>query len=255
MADDTVAPEDPVEKRRRLRREAMRRYRERHFPCPACVPVDITVLYEGSVVTLADARASNLIRYFTGRPCKRGHIAQRRTKDRSCIGCAQQVYRKTPSHKETLRAYRRTLKAKAARRVRDGLLDRRAYFHDYRRRPERREAERRRAAAIRQTSEGRAARQAYRQSDVGKASTRLYNHSRRSRIRNSKGSFTREDYAHLLRLQKKCHVCRKPFTKADPAELDHIVALADGGLHDRTNIALAHRSCNKSKGARRTHLI
>lgn len=37
--------------------------------------------------TPADAKALGLSRYFTGRPCKHGHVAERRARDRSCVDC------------------------------------------------------------------------------------------------------------------------------------------------------------------------
>lgn len=40
-----------------------------------------------SVVSKADARESGQKRYFTGLPCKHGHIAERRTADGGCIRC------------------------------------------------------------------------------------------------------------------------------------------------------------------------
>lgn len=39
------------------------------------------------IITRAEARARGLKRYFTGRPCKHGHISQRWTIDMSCVGC------------------------------------------------------------------------------------------------------------------------------------------------------------------------
>lgn len=51
-----------------------------------------------------------------------------------------------------------------------------------------------------------------------------------------------------------CYICQKPI---DPSvkwphrlapTLDHIVALANGGLHENANCAAVHHSCNSSKG-------
>ena len=78
---------------------------------------------------------------------------------------------------------------------------------------------------------------------------------RKAREKGAEGVFTTEDEAKLRARQKHCHICGKRFTKADPATIDHVIALADGGRHDPSNIALAHLSCNCSKKDRRTHLI
>jgi hypothetical protein len=40
-----------------------------------------------SVVTCAQARERGLVRYFTGLPCKHGHVAERRTATSVCLEC------------------------------------------------------------------------------------------------------------------------------------------------------------------------
>lgn len=40
------------------------------------------------IVTRADAIRLGLSRYLTGKPCKRGHIAERRTRQGDCTECA-----------------------------------------------------------------------------------------------------------------------------------------------------------------------
>jgi hypothetical protein len=55
-----------------------------------------------------DAKASGLKRYFTGSPCKRGHVAERYTADQSCCQCKEED-RATNREKNTeyLRDWRR----------------------------------------------------------------------------------------------------------------------------------------------------
>ena len=50
-----------------------------------------------------------------------------------------------------------------------------------------------------------------------------------------------------------CHLCNKPVEMHDEhsptyATIDHIVPLSRGGSENLSNIALAHRGCNASKG-------
>lgn len=54
-----------------------------------------------------------------------------------------------------------------------------------------------------------------------------------------------------------CHLCQRSVPKAvgsskkrNGATVDHLVPLADGGAHQWENVALAHWSCNISRGAR-----
>lgn len=52
-----------------------------------------------------------------------------------------------------------------------------------------------------------------------------------------------------------CHICGYDVDLLDTLgpsgpSLDHIQPLSRGGLHERTNAALAHRYCNSVKGSR-----
>jgi len=42
-----------------------------------------------AIVSLQEARKAGLDRYFTGKPCCRGHIEERRKSDRTCCACAR----------------------------------------------------------------------------------------------------------------------------------------------------------------------
>jgi len=44
-------------------------------------------------MTRAEAKAAGLTRYFTGRPCRRGHVAERDI-DGNCVECSIQNARK-----------------------------------------------------------------------------------------------------------------------------------------------------------------
>lgn len=54
----------------------------------------------------------------------------------------------------------------------------------------------------------------------------------------------------------QCHICQVPVDQKIPwpdpksSSLDHVVALSKGGLHDPSNVRLAHLGCNSSKGDR-----
>lgn len=45
------------------------------------------------LISWARARDKDLIHYCTGKPCKRGHVAARYVKGRSCVACAADDYR------------------------------------------------------------------------------------------------------------------------------------------------------------------
>jgi hypothetical protein len=235
-------------------------YRKRPTP-------PISIHYDGPVISRADAKSIGAGFYFTGEPCRHGHIAQRYTSNQYCLTC-KVIREKTAKYKDSRRVANLSPEKLAARQQSEG-------------RPERAASRRRRAG----TQEYKAVRRRYRQSAKAQAAARAYEQrpdrrkasnaatlryfktergiiaarinaqTRRARQASAKGEFTRADHERLRETQKICHICHKKFTKADPATLDHVIALADGGLHDRSNIALAHRSCNSRKNMCRTHLI
>lgn len=76
----------------------------------------------------------------------------------------------------------------------------------------------------------------------------LYEHRRRARKRNAAGgSYTADDIKRIGMGQNwRCRYCG---TSLLPGyEVDHIVALANGGTNDADNIQLVCASCNRKKG-------
>jgi hypothetical protein len=47
-------------------------------------------MVEQQLVSRAWARRNHIDRYFTGKPCKRGHIAERITHSSSCVACQRE---------------------------------------------------------------------------------------------------------------------------------------------------------------------
>jgi len=58
----------------------------------------------------AEARAEGTSHYFTGAPCKRGHVAKRTTRDGHCVTCnrdSQRLLAKRPDQRARRREYER----------------------------------------------------------------------------------------------------------------------------------------------------
>ena len=58
---------------------------------------------EVKIISRKTALEEKLSRYFTGKPCKRGHIAERYTKNRACVECskiAEKKYSQTENGKQ-----------------------------------------------------------------------------------------------------------------------------------------------------------
>ena len=62
-----------------------------------------------NVISFKDAKAQGLPRYFTGTPCKRGHISERYTKTGNCIQCDNErcniSYHTSEAHRGYVRHY------------------------------------------------------------------------------------------------------------------------------------------------------
>lgn len=65
-----------------------------------------------AIITRDEAKASGLKRYFTGEPCKRGHVAERYVNNGQCCGCATEDWQ-LPERKARRHAYNRTPERKA----------------------------------------------------------------------------------------------------------------------------------------------
>lgn len=64
------------------------------------------------VVTRAEAKARGLIRYFTGKPCKHGHVAERYVSTGFCMRCSHQDHKESDAARTSAqqRAERRRLR-------------------------------------------------------------------------------------------------------------------------------------------------
>lgn len=179
------------------------------------------------IVGRAEAKSSGLNRYFLGTPCINSHVAERYI-DGHCVECAR-IKRNTKHYKTAQKAaaakWWKSNSGKAARARYEQKQSVKEYRINYRKTPEH------------------------------KAAIRKCNHDRRAKPLEISAAFTKQDEQKLRNYQSTCHICQKAFRRNDPAELDHVVALSTGGAHESSNIALAHRSCNRRKHNERTHLI
>jgi hypothetical protein len=178
---------------------------------------DVTVFYEGPIVTRTEAKATGLSRFFTGQPCAQGHLAQRYCcGDGPCVKCvyaANHRYKTTHRERDVAgnREWRKTNRA--------------AWLGSLRR--------------YQNSFKGQAARQRDRAQRAGTAA-----------------SITTDELRKLSETTRRCHICGKPGTKQNPlSHRDHVIPLSKEGSDDVSNSALVHARCNQSKGNRRTHLI
>src|SRR5215831_11061020 len=112
----------------------------------------------------------------------------------------------------------------------------------------------------RQTEHGKEIKRAgsarWRKTEKGRVAGRIRCSRRRARRLSANGQILPIQWLGIIKMQKnRCFYCRKRFTKKQPPTMDHIIALSQGGDHMPENIVAACRSCNSSKGSKRTQLI
>lgn len=168
-------------------------------------------------VTRAQAKADGLQRYFTGAPCKRGHLAERQTSNGTCFECARLC---NPEKKRANGLARYHANKDAARaRYRAYYLRRREYMLERARR--------------------------YREQNPEKV---VFNNCRRRAIRKgAEGDYTRADIDQIRVKQRcRCAICDGRLTRKNES-IDHILPLSKGGTNWPRNLQLVCRSCNSRK--------
>jgi 5-methylcytosine-specific restriction endonuclease McrA len=199
-------------------------------------------------------------RYFTGKPCSRGHVAERYVSSNGCVECAALLARKRYAESPAVRAARReSAKAwaernpEAARAIRDRYEARRPKNPEATQRKATKYREKNREVMLERTRAWRAANpEKYRAAiDRWKAENpdgaRRHVQARRARKRGAMGQFTVSDLAQIFAAQRsRCAYCRCKLTDQNK-QLDHIVALSRGGSNDRANLQYVCISCNAAK--------
>lgn len=178
-----------------------------------------------------EAREHDVSRYFTGKPCKRGHIAERIFPNGNCIECNklahQRHYDKSPERRKEQwrRSHQRHAlyyqQYKMKHRDRDRTLNleqRRRYYANNR------------SKALR----------------WAKAAKKR----RRARKHNVLSTFTPSDWRTLCSRSMHCHWCKRPFNKQRRPTHDHVIPLSKGGTDTLQNSCCACRSCNVKKQAK-----
>lgn len=189
------------------------------------------------IVSRRQAIALGLKHYFTGEPCKRGHVCERKT---DCGGCVECKRLQVAANKERYAANTRAWKSLNRDRVAAQARVRRAANPEIKR-------ARDRAFRFANRERMNAAQRARRAANPER--TRAHYSLRRARKRNAPGTYTAADIAWLREAQKgKCFYCCRKLGK--DYHVDHFIPLAKGGTNDRSNLRLAHPQCNLSKGAK-----
>lgn len=197
------------------------------------------------IVTWSQARDHGLLSYFTGIPCKRGHVSERTFSSGICKQCAsEQSSEYFHLNREKINEKRRI----SASCNRDKV---RAKKNAYRVKNIDRvlEYERRALAKVIAKDPYRYRIRASRWQKDNPDKVRAREARRRARKNSAGGKFTASDLESLFDRQScKCAYCFVRLGKKYHA--DHIVPIAKGGTSWPDNIQLCCQACNLSKGAK-----
>jgi 5-methylcytosine-specific restriction endonuclease McrA len=218
----------------------------------------------GIIISRADAKAQGLKRYFTGKPCKRGHIAERRVDGKCCTICstitnarwiAESSKNKEKARLATrdyMRRWRDANPKAAKERQRSHYWAAPDRARDYARRTYEKLKQRK---VLAKRAERKVNPNGYREANTkfyraNVAKHRAWGRNYKARKRGSTGAHTAAEVAEILKAQgHRCAYCRTDLHKAK-RHVDHIQPLARGGSNDRTNLQWLCAPCNLSKGAK-----
>ena len=210
-----------------------------------------------TLVSAKEAKQFGLRFYFTGKPCKRGHIVKRRVRSLGCTECEN--YRSREGRKANPHSYREKGERWRLKNLESYRAGRRKWNRENKDKIKA-AAERRRLKRIAElerlglrppkdtTTPLQLANRAYMRKwkAANRDRLRVHHQNRRARKRGSNGTHTLDDIFAIIKSQKgKCCYCRLKLTSA--YHIDHIVPLSKGGRNDRRNIQIACGFCNGSK--------
>lgn len=218
-----------------------------------------------NIMSRKQAKANGLTRYFTGKPCKHGHIDYRNTCDCSCFECSrikaanrrsenpwmvkQDSIRRKERYAEDPETRRKAID-RAARWAAENKENRATYLKSYYR--DNREAalaqSKERYQKNRQDPEWVAKereRQAKKNRDNPQHKLSACR-TRRARLRGAEGSHNAADVLHILASQDyKCVYCGTCLKSG--YDVDHIVAISRGGSNWPSNLQCLCANCNGRK--------
>ena len=218
------------------------------------------VPHTGPIVTRAEAKAAGLTRYFTGRPCQRGHLSQRRTVNHACTVCewkkrnraeanaAERArHARNPGYfKRHYAANAERIKARTLAAYHANPGPTRARVKEWRERHPDRVLELRQAwyevnkpIVVQRVTDWNAA-----HPEAKLVRCRNY----RARVNGAEGSHTAADISALFDAQGgACVYCKRQLGAG--YHVDHIHPLSRGGSNWPTNLQLLCARCNNNKRA------
>lgn len=223
-----------------------------------------------NLISMIDARSAGLKVFFTGKPCVRGHIAERYVSNGSCYDClkvkvkgwraenlgrcVQHSVKSAKKRHAKVAAYKIEWKNKD----RAGYLAKSKAYGDankerisqQKKKIYEREKDRYLAQGAKYRAENRDLIKArrVRQKQENPEKFRAWGRRSLAKRRGAPGKHTSEDIADIRKMQKgRCAYCK--IKLGEFYHVDHITALSRGGTNDRKNLQILCQPCNQAKYA------
>lgn len=196
---------------------------------------DIQILHDGPIVNIAFAIENNLKFYFTGKPCKHGHVDQRKLSNKTCCECMVDTNMR---NRESKRDWANRNKEKVYLSNKSSYIKNRDKRIKY-------------AADYRSKNKDKKAIENKLWWSNNRDRARVYNHNRRSLVRGAGGSWSDSDIKELLRTQ--ANKCAEPTCRVDLSDgyhVDHTMPLSKGGSNWPDNLQCLCQRCNLRKSSK-----
>ncbi len=216
------------------------------------------------VVSRKAAKSAGLKYYFTGKPCKRGHVDRRFVSSFWCMSCCREksseAYRDLSLEQrrdiyKARRDYLNTWAAENRDKIRENKKQYKAKNPDYirKRYAKHRKELSKKANDWYHANKERALITSRAWAASNPEKRRAY--GRRSALKRraiKKRVFVEavDPVVVFERDKGKCGICMKPVERGSNWEIDHIMPISKGGAHCYANVQLAHRTCNRAKAAK-----
>lgn len=222
------------------------------------------------IILRAEAVELGLKKYFTGEPCKHGHISERYTGARICVACIA-AYDSEPTRRQQKinqqREYARTPQRIEAQRKRQTSPEYKTWFAGHLASPQGRAVK----AKYRASTKGKAREVEYNASKTARAARTAYRASVEGKAREAEWRASPEGRAVIQANNRKRQAlhrgCAVSLTKVEKAQMtaiyeksiqitietgvehqvDHILPMSRGGLHHPDNLQVVTKAYNLAK--------